>query len=217
MASLESLANPLERLSVLPTTMNWRKNPITGTAVWDSAIQYFVGDMVTDPVTTGAFVMSGGAPPTEVTAYRGGLEPSTESTGVNPKWVSLAPSGVSFYDALTPTIAVAGANVLTVTNGSLTVPENSEWMVVVNSTAAQSAGGGFVAGDAVTWTVTGDGTGGTSSVVDVPSLVGAAASRGSASFYVSVGATGTSVALTGAWAGVQPTGVTASVLLVRLF
>ena len=90
-------------------------------------------------------------------------------------------------------------------------------MVVVNSTAAQSAGGGFVAGDAVTWTVTGDGTGGTSSVVDVPSLVGAAASRGSASFYVSVGATGTSVALTGAWAGVQPTGVTASVLLVRLF
>jgi hypothetical protein len=215
MASLESLANPLERLSVLPTTMNLRKNPATGAPVWSALIQYFLNDMVVSSVDGGMYVMTGGSAvyPNELTTIRGGVDPSADTSGV---WVKTFPNGVSFYSILTPSVASASAGVLTVTGGSQAVPENTDWLVVVTATSALTSPAVYAAGQYITWSVAG--TGGTTVSWDVVPNVGIGSVSWSGSGLVSVG-TGTTptVTLTGAWIGAQPATVSASVLLIRLF
>jgi hypothetical protein len=215
MASLESLANPLERLSVLPTTMNLRKNPLTGLPVWDASIQYYLNDMVISQIDGGAYVFSGGVAPNEQTTIRGGVDPSADATG---KWIKTFPNGVSYYDSLNPTVADGGAGAYTITNGSLTVPEGSEWFVSVQSTTTSVAP--LVADQVVSWTMTGSGAGGSAVQWDVLPRADATAltTHWSGSGYVSVG-TGAgpfTLALTGSYAGAVQT-ATVKVLAIRLF
>ena len=213
MASLESLANPLERLSVLPTTMNLRKNPLTGLPVWDATIQYFLNDMVLSSIDGGAYVFNGGVAGSEQTTIRGGADPSADTTG---KWLKTAPNGVSYYDTLTPTFTSAGGGVINITNGTLTVPEGSDWLISIQAVSTLPLVG--TDADVVEFTATGSGTGGTAVVWDMLPRIGDTTVRWGASGYVSVG-TGAgpfTIALTAQYAGQQPA-LTGKVVAVRLF
>lgn len=209
MASLESLANPLERIAVLPTTMNLRQNALTG-PVWSAVVQYFINDLVISSVDGGAYIWGGGAG--GETAVRGGNDPSDPTSG----WIKTATDGVNTYDTLTPTIVSAGAGVLTITNGSLAVPAGSEWFISLQAVGVLPAVG--TTADVSELTFTASGAGGTTLTLDILPRIGNTAVRYGGCGYVSVGTgAGTTITLTGAYAGQQPTSLTTKVLLVRLF
>jgi hypothetical protein len=198
MASLESLSNPLERLSVLPTAMNLRKNPATGLPYWDVAIQYFINDVVISPINGGAYICSGGTQ--DQTAVRGGADPSADTTGV---WWSTSVAGVSSSASLTPTYTAGAIGApYTVTNGTLAAPAGSSWLVTVQcATATPTAA--YTAADDVTITVTPNGVAGNVAAnLTIDPLTTAASRNGwSGSGFITVGATGTSIVLGGTSAG----------------
>lgn len=198
MASLESLSNPLERLSVLPTAMNLRKNPATGLPYWDVAIQYFINDVVISPITEGAYICTGGTQ--DQIAVRGGADPSADTTGV---WWSTSVAGVSSSASLTPTYTAGGIGAAyTVAGGSFAAPAGSSWLVTVQcATATPTAA--YALADVIVITATPDGVAGNlAASFSIDPLVGAASrSNWSASGLITVGATGTSVALSGTSAG----------------
>jgi hypothetical protein len=199
MASLESLSNPLERLTVLPTTMNLRKNPATGLPYWDATIQYFINDVVISPITEGAYICSGGTQ--DQSAVRGGVDPSADTTGV---WWSTTVQGVSNSAVFTSAAPIVGAaNVITLPAGStLNAPAGSTWLVSLNgSTSCPLA---ITAADYSTYTFTAAGAGGVGAVLDIQPLVGPTAQRWSSSATLTVGAGGT-ITVAGAYAGQVPT------------
>jgi len=199
MASLESLSNPLERLSVLPTAMNLRINPLGGPPLWSATTQYFINDVVISPITEGAFVLSGGA--TNQTAIRGGPDPSADTTG---NWLNMTGGGGGYTTVFTSGVAIVGAaNVITLPAGStLTAPAGSSWVVSVNgSTSCPLA---ITAADYSTYTFTAAGAGGVGAVLDVQPLVGPTAQRWSSTATLTVGAGGT-ITVAGAYAGQVPT------------
>jgi len=213
---LESLASPLERLSVLPTSVALRVNPLTNSPVWSVSVQYYKNDLVISGIDGGAWIMTGGA--ADQSVVRGGLDPAVSPTDI---WQKLAPDGAPSYEQLATTFAVAPAGVITVTNGVLAdVPAGSVWEGTLSF--ASTYGAPIAVTDVITFTATSNGTGGTTDIEDVvPLATGAAVSqRGSCSFRVSAGtvvAPATiSVTLPAAYAGAQPTALTGSIAWSRL-
>lgn len=74
MATLESLTNPLDRLQVLPTGMNWR-------GLWNNTTQFYQNDVVLSPLTTAPYLLTR-------LALAGGADPSTAPAD----WAELAPA-----------------------------------------------------------------------------------------------------------------------------
>lgn len=200
MASLESLTNPLERLTVLPTTMSLRKNPISGLPFWDVAIQYFINDVVISPITLGAYICTGGVQ--SQVSVRGGSDPSADTTGT---WYSTTVQGVSNSTVFTSAAPIVGAaNVITLPAGaSLTAPASSTWLVVADgSTSCPLA---ITAADYSTYTFTANGAGAVSATLNIQPLVGPTTQNWGSSAVVSIGTGGTTVTATGAYAGQVPT------------
>jgi hypothetical protein len=210
---LESLASPLERLSVLPTTVSLRVNPVTNSPVWNALIQYYKNDLVISSVDGGAWIMTGGS--SDQSVVRGGLDPAVSPTDL---WQKLAADGAPSFEQLATTFAVAGAGVITVTNGVLVaVSPGSVWQGVLSYVSTYAAP--IVDGDIISWTAASNGTGGTSDSEDVVPLVGASTQRGSVQFRVSAGANPPAqldISLTAQYSGAQPTTLTGSIAWSRL-
>lgn len=220
--SLESLRNPLERLSVLPTTTALRTDAVTNSAVWDATTQYFKNDIVISGIDGGAYVYTGGevtqiSPTGPAGFVYGGSDPAESDA-----WVKFTETlGATTFTSVAPvpTFSLA-ANVITVTGGVIgDVYADSTYMVTLSYTINSTAVGGLTATQINTFQVASNGTGGTTAIVDVVPLVGAATQRGTATFVVQSGtSTGTiNLTLTGSYAGTAVTSMTASSLIaVRL-
>lgn len=141
--SLESLRDPLSRLSVLPVTMNVAFSPANTTnPYWDITTQYFQNDVVLSPVDDGAYILL-----TDSTLL-GGLDPSDALSS----WYSLSKStvGTLVSNAATVTGGASPAYVVT----GLTLPDtpaSSQWLVTIQGTATSAAA--LLATDWVEWTV----------------------------------------------------------------
>jgi hypothetical protein len=195
---LESLRNPLERLEVLPTTMALRTDPLTNSPEWSASVQYFKNDVVISPVDGKAYVYYGGA--SDVSTVRGGSDPSASAD-----WQVLQGPGVGTEGSAAPTFADGGAGVITVTGGTLAdAGSGSKWLVCFQGTT--TAGAPLVAGDTVTWTVTGSGVGGDSAVWTVVPDVSATKTSWGFSAVIEAGTSvspaTSDIVLTGAYAGV---------------
>ena len=70
--SLTTLQNPLNRLNVLPNTMNWRGG-------WDVSEQYYLNDLVSSPIDSFSYILT-------ITSLLGGTDPS-----LSPEWTRLTP------------------------------------------------------------------------------------------------------------------------------
>lgn len=217
MASLESLSNPLERLTVLPTTMNLRKNPATSLPYWDATIQYFINDVVISPLTEGAYICSGGT--NDQSAVRGGVDPSLDTTGV---WWSTSVAGVSNSASITPTFTAPALpnGAYTVVGGTVNAPAGSEWLVTLQCASATGTGA-LTATEIVTFTATPNGGAGNivGTLAIQPNIGGAgdATNNWSGSCYVTVGAGGTSITLGGTSGGQVITLAGVRATFVRVF
>ena len=63
--SVDTLSNPLTRLGVLPTAMNWR-------GVWSVSEQYYKSDVVGSPIDNLSYVL-------DITSLSGGSDPSSSA------------------------------------------------------------------------------------------------------------------------------------------
>ena len=201
MASLESLSNPLERLSVLPTTMNFRKNPATGLPFWNVAIQYFINDVVISPLNGGAYICSGGT--NDITATLGGVDPSLDTTG---NWYATTQAGlVSFGQLFTSTVPIVGAaGVITIPAGAvLTADASSTWLVTINGTSTYPLA--MTDAEQSRYTFTANGAGAVSASVDIVPLIGPVSQNWSATAVVTIGTGGTTITPVGSYAGQVPT------------
>ena len=224
---LESLRNPLERLSVLPQSLNWRVDPTTNDPTWDVGLQYYKYDVVISGVDGGAYVFTGGlydAGPPEVfpiTCLLGGVDPALDTNGY---WQKLTQTGVQTLVTSTPTFALAGAagaQTVTVTGGGLTgVDAGSVWSGTLTFSAVWSAP--QIAGDVITFTAASNGTAGTTDIEDVAPILGSANTRSSVTFLVSAGSSPPApinISLTAAVASAAPIALntlTGSIAWVRL-
>lgn len=189
--SLESLQNPLERLSVLPTTMSWRSNPVTNDPTWNVSLQYFYNDVVISGVNEGAYIFTGGpssvSPPLDhLWTLRGGVDPALDTNGY---WQKLTQTGVETSVSATPTFTLsgaAGAQTVVVGSGSLQgVSAGSKWLVTLSFAGVWGAV--QTVAELLTFSIASNGTSGTTDVNDVPPIVGSVNNRGSCSFIVSAG------------------------------
>lgn len=194
--ALEALADPLSRVRFLPLAMNFAT--ATEVAVNDPYYapthQYVKNDVCLSGVDDGAYVFLGGA--TDKTATFGGADPSADAN-----WVSLKPAGANSSAAVVPVVTGAGAPAYAVTSGTLSnLPEGSKWLVNWQCTAASSATPQVAtdANDAIKWTLTAAGVGGSvASMTQLPVVdTIAVANDFSGSVVITVGASGT-IALTG--------------------
>lgn len=211
MASLESLANPLERLGVLPQAMNLNLNPITGDATWDVARQYFQNDVAISGIDGGAYILNANS-----TTFLGGVDPSLDGGA---HWQKTFPNGVSYYDSLTPTFTASGAN-YTIAGTGLTgnkyvAPAGSAWMVIWQGTA--TLGSALTAQDWVQLTLTPDGTGAVTQAVNVNPQIGSNFTPFSVSTYVEVGTGGTGIVLTASRDATDAQAIVARLTFIRVF
>ena len=190
--ALEALADPLSRVRFLPLAMNFAT--ATEVAVNDPYFavthQYVKNDVCLSGVDDGAYVFLGGA--TDKTATFGGADPSADAN-----WVSLKPAGANSSAAVVPVATGAGAPAYAVTSGTLSnLPEGSKWLVNWQCTATK--GSATAVSDAIKWTLTGAGAGGSvASMTQLPVVdTIAVANDFSGSVVITVGASGT-IALTG--------------------
>jgi len=213
MSALESLANPLERVAILPQSLNLYSEPVSGSPVWDPTLQYVQNDVVLSSVDLGPYVWpaSGTAVPTPV-SVRGGSDPSVPGSG----WVRLSPisaPNTPFSPDPTAVAAVVPLGAFVFTNGVQAVAGDTRWLVTVQGTAAATANG--VAGDCFSLTVTGS-NGGTATSWDIPLIVGKASTSFSCSGVVTVGVvipTGT-LTLTGTARGTVGQDITLTALKI---
>ena len=66
MSLYTTLQNPLDRIGILPTTMNWR-------GLWVETEQYFINDLVVSTVNSSTYIL------VNQTAVKGGGDPTTNS------------------------------------------------------------------------------------------------------------------------------------------
>lgn len=64
--SIPQFDNPLERLAVLPNVMNWK-------GLWDTGNQYYMNDVVVEPVSTATYILTG------ITALLSTVTPSSDA------------------------------------------------------------------------------------------------------------------------------------------
>jgi hypothetical protein len=95
--SLTSLENPLERLKILTTAMNWRGG-------WDITEQYYLHDVVVSPANSASYILTGPI------AFSGGPDPS-----FNPDWTEVS-------NPTTGVASVTGSAFITI-GGSPTNPQ----------------------------------------------------------------------------------------------
>lgn len=100
--SLTPFDNPLDRLGVNPTGMNWR-------SLWSATEQYYLNDVVVAPLNNASYILAG-----KTTLLDGG-DPST-----NPDWVELS----------LPTTGVVSVTALP--NGGITVTDSTTNPVISN-------------------------------------------------------------------------------------
>lgn len=181
---LESLSNPLERLSVLPTSVSLRVNPLTNSPEWSAVVQYFKNDIVVSGVNGGAYIFVGGA--LDQSCVRGGVDPALDTAGL---WQKFTQTGVETYVPAATTFALAGilgAQTIAVTNGTLQdVDAGSVWLAILNYQITWT--GNQTDADLMTWTVASTGTTGGTVNVDVLPRVTKAVNRGTATFVVAAG------------------------------
>jgi hypothetical protein len=132
--STSSFDNPLERLALNPTGMNWRN-------LWDATTQYYLNDVVVSPANSASYILNG------QTTIIGGLDPT-----LNPDWIelSLQTTGVTTVNAgigisvanpsTNPTVNNTG--VLTITAGNGISNTGTAQDVILNNTGLVSLIGG---------------------------------------------------------------------------
>lgn len=108
--ALNPLDNPLERLSSLPNTMNWR-------GAWSATEQYYLNDVVVSPVNVASYILNG------KTALLNGGDPTA-----NPDWIELSNTatgvlqvnaGIGLVNTGTPTIVdLENTGIITITAGN---------------------------------------------------------------------------------------------------
>jgi len=178
--ALESLRDPLSRLSTLPVTMNVAFSPANSTnPYWSATTQYFQNDVVLSPVDDGAYVLL------VTSTLLGGLDPSDPASD----WYSLSKSTAGTAVVDSAVTATGGATTAYTLAGTpvLTLSAGSSWMVTVQANATAAAA--LDASDWLKWTVAVAG-GSTASATFVPSVDTVAVSySGAASFVVSAGST----------------------------
>lgn len=178
--ALESLRDPLSRLSTLPVTMNVAFSPSNSTnPYWDVTTQYFQNDVVLSPVDDGAYILLASS------AVLGGVDPSDPASD----WYSLskATAGTALGPAAVTATGGATTAYALANTPALTAPAGTSWMVTVQANAAASAGA-LDSSDWLKWTVAIAG-GTTASATFVPSVDTVATSySGCGSFVVSAGA-----------------------------
>jgi hypothetical protein len=142
---LESLRNPLERLSVLPTSMSLRADPTSGDVDWAVDVQYFQNDVVTDDGVAWVFV--GG--PSGETSSLGGSSPSAINDptvwcplGAYPPPPAATPSGTATIPLLATSIAVANT-AITATSVVMITPVGAENATATRFWVTLNAGVGF--------------------------------------------------------------------------
>lgn len=141
--SLESLRDPLSRLSVLPVTMNVAFSPANSqNPFWDVTTQYFQNDVVLSPVDDGAYILLVDS------VILGGLDPSVPASS----WYSLSKSTAGSVVSQSATVTGGATPAYVVTGLTLpSSPFSSTWLVTVQATATAAAP--LVAADWVEWTV----------------------------------------------------------------
>jgi len=197
MASLESLANPVSRLAVLPDAMNVNKDPTTNSPYWGVDSQYYANDVVLSPTNGGAYLMVGGAegPGGHLLSVRGAVDPALDVDGV---WVRLSQSSWEGAPA-TPLAFAVGATasaVVAVTAGAA-YPAVGGYTYNVQFQGSVAGAGAMAAADWTTWTFTPTG-GGTAVSVDVLPKVGANSVNFALSVNVTLADAATAVTLSGA-------------------
>jgi hypothetical protein len=215
MASLESLANPLERFAVLPQAVNFNKNPINGNPTWDVNRQYFDNDIAISGIDGGAYILNSPS-----TCVSGGPDPSASL-----EWQKLFPNGASYYESLVPTFTDAGAGSYTVSGlssgNTYLTPANSGWQVIWQGTAT-AASGPLLATDWVSMTLTPNGSGPVGATIDITPRTGpTGATQSSTRFgntaYVEVGAGGNGIVVTGNYEASDAQAITSRLTFVRVF
>lgn len=200
MASLESLSNPLERLTVLPTAVNIRKSG-AGDITWDAGVQYFQNDLVISTLDGGAYVFTGGA--SNRTSILGGSDPAAAPT----LWTSLATVGIQNTSQITVPSTLGAANAITLPAGAtLTgLPAGSTWLVAVQGSLTTAIA--TVAADVSTFTFTPNGAGAVTwrtDIAPIANTVSTITDFGQSGF-VTVGTGGSTITPTAAYAGAAPT------------
>jgi len=212
MASLESLANPIERLGVLPQAVNLNVNPLTGDPTWDVARQYFQNDIAISGIDGGAYILNSTS-----TTLKGGVDPALDGGA---SWQKTFPNGVSYYDSLATTFTASGSN-YTISGTGLTgakyvAPAGSAWQVIWQGTATIGTGT-LSAGDWIQLTMTADGTGGLVQSVNVSPQIGSASTGWSVSAYIEVGTGGTGITLTASREATDAQALTGRATFIRVF
>jgi len=210
MSALESLSNPLERLQTLPTAVQARG--VAGDIVWDSALQYYRGDLAISSLTGGAYIFTGGT--NERSAILGGVDPSLAPT----LWTRVQGNGLTNVNVFNGTGTFAstgsGASYTFPAGASILAPEGSTWLVVIQG--ANTTGSAKTVGtDFSNFIFTANGTGAVSQTV-APLVAGSTNSLFSASATVFVGIGGSSIVLTGNAAGAAQTLSSLRVSYIRL-
>jgi hypothetical protein len=192
--ALEALADPLSRLRFLPLAMNFATATEVGVndPYYATTHQYVKNDVCLSGDDDGAYIFLGGA--TDKTTTFAGPDPSADAN-----WVSLKPSGANSSAAVVPVVTGAGSPPYAVASGTLSgLPEGSKWLVNWQCTATKATA--TDADDAIKWTLTGAGAGGSSASMTQLPVVDAVtpvlANDFSGSVVITVGAAGT-IALTG--------------------
>lgn len=140
--SLQTLKNPLDRLSVLPTTMNWR-------GLWLVTDQYFINDVAVSPANGSTYILTGQK------AVFGGDDPSasplwSELSAVTTGVASIiAGSGIDIqypFDPLIPVISNSGCLTVQVTTGLANDGTDTEPILRNTGVLALSPGAGIAIG-----------------------------------------------------------------------
>lgn len=117
MALTEGLDNPLERLGLLPNTMNWRGG-------WSATQQYYQNDVVVSPTNLASYILNG------KTVLRDGGDPIS-----NPDWIELSATSTGVLEVQAgPGITLSGTQ-------TIPVIENAGVITIV-----PLGGGGIVLG-----------------------------------------------------------------------
>ena len=149
MSAVQSLDTPLQRLAILPTSMNWRGG-------WSVSQQYYENDVVVSASNLATYILT-------VTSQLGGLDPALSIAGI---WIELSSpnvavnsvtAGVGITVAGTTNPVISNNGVLTATAGAGVVNTGSASDVIFENTgviALQPGNGITITGPTQTPTIT---------------------------------------------------------------
>lgn len=127
--SVDTLSNPLERVRVLPTMMNWR-------GVWSVSDQYYNSDVVSSPIDSSLYVLN-------VTSLSGGSDPS-----LSVDWTAITTTGAAGVTS------VSAGTGITVDNTNPSVPEVTCIAPLLQQTVFLDNAAGTVPAQRLVWGTT---------------------------------------------------------------